>query len=338
MKSLFLVILLMMTTLVYAQTEVVDPCEQFKKWYDQTTIENNKLSQKVKTLEFDSTKNATTISNLKNDTLRSGKRIRELNSRLLAQEEQLRQMRQRISVCAKDSARMRKELNSAKMREAEDCQNTVTNLRVLLKQGNDSISRLTNDNKEKQKRISILEADGRSLNAIRDYVQVYTKSSVDDLFATCDVFELERSKEMLKILNIKVPLTIDQTLSCFEAKSLLSQKYDKVKVNQLLKQLPNNVEVGRKLSQSLQYYATMNAEASALWSTIQKELFQKPISNDNFEQTQTKRQIWKHTQNFLNKYPTLDRDYPYIYEQIQAMMRAIWENANNFTKIPNPFK
>ena len=162
---------------------------------------------------------------------------------------------------------------------------------------------------------------------------------MDELYATSSINELERCREVLKMMNEEIPPVIGQTILCFEAKDLLSQKYNKAKVDQILKQLPMDTEIGKKLAQSLQQYANINAEASSVWATIQKEEFaQKVDTSNDHKHIFAKRKIWQHVQQFYNKYPSLLKEYPYVHEQYDAMLRAVWENANNFTKIANPFK
>ncbi|MGN0187822.1 MAG: hypothetical protein ACI392_08795 [Paludibacteraceae bacterium] len=88
--------------------------------------------------------------------------------------------------------------------------------------------------------------------------------------------------------------------------------------------------------QRLQTYEKVNADAKQLWISIKEEVCSEEINGD-FVQIQKKRQIWQRTQKFLNKYPTLSTDYPYIFDQLQLMLCQIWEDANNFNQMNNPF-
>jgi hypothetical protein len=167
----------------------------------------------------------------------------------------------------------------------------------------------------------------------------YSSATVDTLYKESSKEQLLFSKDIYKALNKNIPLVILQTIECFEAKEQCSYKFNKtlvdMKRNPLLK---HNSKTSKDLALQLQQYATVYAEADSLWNAIKNEVCKEEIVEESFSQIQSKRQIWQRTQKFLNKYPNLAHDYPYIYEELQKMLREIWKNANNFNKIPAPFK
>ena len=167
----------------------------------------------------------------------------------------------------------------------------------------------------------------------------YSSTTIDKLYKDSSKELLLFSKDLYNVLNKNVPSVIQQTIECFEAKEQCSQKFDKTLVDMkraLL--LKHNSKTSKDLASQLEKYATVYAEADSLWNAIKTEVCKEEIVEESFSQIQSKRQIWQRTQKFLNKYPNLAHDYPYIYEELQKMLREIWKNANNFNKIPAPFK
>ena len=167
----------------------------------------------------------------------------------------------------------------------------------------------------------------------------YSFATIDKLYKESSKEQLLFSKDIYKALNKNIPLVIQQTIECFEAKEQCSHKFDKTLVDMkraLL--LKHNSKTSKDLASQLEKYATVYAEADSLWNAIKTEVCKEEIVEESFSQIQSKRQIWQRTQKFLNKYPNLAHDYPYIYEELQKMLCEIWKNANNFNKIPAPFR
>ena len=167
----------------------------------------------------------------------------------------------------------------------------------------------------------------------------YASATIDKLYKESCKELLLFSKDLYNVLNKNVPLVIQQTIECFEAKEQCSKKFDKISIDMTRATLlKHNSKTSKDLASQLEKYATVYAEADSLWNAIKMEVCKEEIVEESFSQIQSKRQIWQRTQKFLNKHPNLAHDYPYIYEELQKMLREIWKNANNFNKIPAPFK
>lgn len=168
---------------------------------------------------------------------------------------------------------------------------------------------------------------------------IYCSVTIDQLYNKSSKEQLLLSKELYEVLDKEVPLVILQTIECFEAKEQCSLKFSKALVTtKRTPLLKHNSKISKNLANLLEQYTYVYAEADSLWNVIKSEVCTEEIANESFPQIQSKRQIWQRTQKFLNKYPNLVNDYPYIYEELQKMLREIWKNANNFNKIANPFK
>jgi hypothetical protein len=168
---------------------------------------------------------------------------------------------------------------------------------------------------------------------------IYASTTIDKLYKESSKKELLLIKKIYKTLNMNVPLVIEQTIECFDAKEQCAKKYNKVLIDKTVALLlKHNSNTSQELSMKLQQYSAVYAEADSLWTAMKDEVCKEEIVEESFPQIQSKRQIWQRTQKFLNKYPTLTSDYPYIYDELQKMLREIWKNANNFNKIPAPFK
>ena len=225
---------------------------------------------------------------------------------------------------------------------------------TTIEQYRDSIAQLLLVQSNKQKQVDSLKMlveKSRKMIAqyepkVREHQQLvllvdrnYSSTTIDKLFQESSKEQLLFCKEIYGVLNKDVPLVLKQTLECFEAKEQCSNKFNKTLVD--IKRTPllkHNSKTSKDLALQLQQYAVVYAEADSLWNEIKTIVCKEEISEESFSQIQSKRQIWQRTQKFLNKYPNLANDYPYIYEEIQKMLREIWKNANNFNKIPAPFK
>ena len=171
------------------------------------------------------------------------------------------------------------------------------------------------------------------------FERIYASTTIDKLYKESSKEQLLLSKDIYRALNTEVPSVILQTLECFEAKEQCSQKFNKTLVDmRRTPLLKHNSITSKDLAIQLQQYAVVYAEADSLWNEIKTAVCKEEISEESFSQIQSKRQIWQRTQKFLNKYPNLATDYPYIYDELQKMLREIWKNANNFNKIPAPFR
>jgi hypothetical protein len=129
-----------------------------------------------------------------------------------------------------------------------------------------------------------------------------------------------------------------QTIECFEAEKQCSVKYNENNVQSYCNLLSrHNSNISRTILGNLRNYSNLSAEANALWNSIKNEVCSSEIPNESFPQITAKRQIWQRVQKFFDKYPNISEEYPYIYAELQGMLREIWKNANNFNEIDNPF-
>lgn len=333
-----LVLLAFFPLLINAQ-DGDNPCAQVDKLYEQRTEENIALKAQIKNFKKDSSVQQTCIARLQQDTILYRKQLNEVGKKLSQTEKSLKTVQQQLSKCRKDSATIQKQLDDRKSMTLQQYKDSVDKLNANTAVLVDSIGKLHTSVAILSKDIQKQKNELKQLNAIVDLLSKrYEKASLDELFSLYDKGELTLYKDLCPLVGKKVSTNVEQTLICYKAQEQLKLKYDKYQVEQLQRQLPQNSKIGKKLFQSLQHYASVNAEADALWKQIRTDVCSKPIDDDNFLQIQAKRQIWQRAQKFLNKYPALSPDYPYIHDQIQAMLREIWINVNNFNKINNPFE
>lgn len=222
----------------------------------------------------------------------------------------------------------------------EQYQDTLAQLRTLQHNIENQKDSIVTELSKSQKTITQYEPKvAQHQQIVKAIDDNYASATIDKLYKESSKEQLLFSKDIYKVLNKNIPLVILQTIECFEAKEQCSYKFNKtlvdMKRNPLLK---HNSKTSKDLALQLQQYATVYAEADSLWNAIKNEVCKEEIVEESFSQIQSKRQIWQRTQKFLNKYPNLAYDYPYLYEELQKMLREIWKNANNFNKIPAPFK
>lgn len=333
-----IVILAFFPMLINAQ-DGDNPCARVDKLYEQKTEENIALKAQIRNLKKDSSAQQTCIARLQQDTISYRKQLNDTGKKLSQTEKSLKTVQQQLSQCRKDSAAMQKQLDDRKSMSLQQYKDSVDKLNANVVVLVDSIGKLNASIASLSKDIQKQQNELKQLNSIVELLSKrYEKTSVDELFSHYDKGELTLYKDLCPMVGKKVSTNVEQTLICHKAQEQLKLKYDKYQVEQLQRQLPQNSKIGKKLFQSLQRYASVNTEADALWKQIRTDVCSKPIEDDNFLQIQAKRQIWQRAQKFLNKYPTLSTDYPYIQDQIQTMLREIWVNVNNFNKIDNPFE
>lgn len=173
---------------------------------------------------------------------------------------------------------------------------------------------------------------------INNLSSYYLTKTVTQLYNNTNLSHLLFAKDIYMQLEKPLPNEIRVAIACLEAQQLCGQKYNKVSIEQKIRMLlADNSQKSKEMTLRLQQYAPIYAEADSLWTAIQQEVCMEEITS-NYAQLDSKLRIWQRTQKFLNKYPNLAHDYPYIYEELQKMLREIWKNANNFNKIPAPFR
>lgn len=280
------------------------------------------------------------------------KEVARLRSDSIVKSNELIQLRMRIDSAKldilhaqdlkKQNKKLTEELKNARKDSTtiEQYQDTLVQLRTLqhnIENQKDSIAT------ELSKSQIIITQYGPKLAQHQQIVKVldknYASATIDKLYKESSKEQLLLSKEIYMALNKNVPLVIQQTIECFEAKEQCLKKFNKTFVD--MKRTPllkHNSKTSKDLALLLQQYAIVYAGADSLWNAIKTEVCKEEIVEESFSQLQYKRQIWQRTQQFLGKYPNLAHDYPYIYEELQKMLREIWKNANNFNKIPAPFR
>ena len=315
------------------------PCAQLENLYKNEVAENIVLKAHVQSLKKDSTSHVTIISALRKDTTQAHKQLIELRKNFSVSESTCKKLQGLVAQVNDENINLKNQLSTRNSLTMQQYKDSVEKLNVNAAVLVDSIGKLNASVVSLSKDILKQKNELKQLSAVVDLLSKrYEKTSVDELFSHYDKGELTLYKDLCPLVGKKVSTNVEQTLICHKAQEQLKLKYDKYQVEQLQRQLPQNSKIGKKLFQSLQRYASINTEAHTLWKQIQTEVCSKPIDDDNFLQIQAKRQIWQRTQKFLNKYPTLSTEYPYIQDQIQTMLREIWVNVNNFNKINNPFE
>lgn len=297
--------------LLFAQNDE-DPCLSFQRMYEQKVVEAHTLRGEVE--------------RLRNDSMQCS------NMLINALQEQLLQMRTLLNNCREDSMLMQKQLTKCNKESIQKSEDSIQSLNTYIAVLKDSLVFAT-------KELKVQDKEMAKLTAVVDYLDAqFARKSVDELYGTADRGKLNLCVDIYGKLGKELPKNIRLTLACFAAEELVTRKYDKIRIEKSIAALPQNTETGKTIAQRLQNYATVNVAANKLWASIKSEVCYEEFPNDDFTQIQKKRQIWQRTQKFLNQYPTLATDYPYIFDQLQSMLRQIWNNANNFREIKNPFE
>ena len=337
MKKILLV-LCVMPLCIFAQGDG-NPCAQVDKLYEQKTEENIALKAQIKNLKKDSSAQQTCIARLQQDTILYRKQLNDADKKLSLTEKSLKTVQQQLAQCRKDSATMQKQLDDRKSMSLQQYKDSIDKLNASTEVLVDSIGKLHTSVSALSKDVYKQKNELKQLSAIVDLLSKrYEKTSVDELLGYYDKGELTLYKDICPLVGKKVSTNVEQALICHKAQEQLKLKYDKIQVEQLQKQLPQNSKIGKDLFSKLQCYGTTNKAAFDLWQKIKGDVYSEVVENSNFAQTEAKRATWYRIQKFLNQYPTLAKDYPYIYTQLQDMLREVWTNANNFNKINNPFE
>lgn len=336
-RYISIVFVLFFSLQLVAQNEE-NPCLVLQSMYDKKVKENSQLESTVIRLRKDSAQFTEKEAKLKNTAeqylcLYNEEKIHNGNL-----SEHLENAKLMLSLCKKDSAKMQQQLKRCSPESIQRYEDSIAMLNKKILTLTDKIEHLSDLHAQNTKRLQEQRQEIAKLDAIVKYLDSrFSSKSVDELYHSCDMGELVRCVELYHYLGKSVPANILMVKSCFEAEQLVNIKYDPLRIKQYMTVLPQKTKIGKDIAQRLQDYSVVNANARQLWEQIHTEVCSKEIPNENFLQVQSKRQIWQRTQKFLNRYPTLATDYPYIFDQLQSMLRQIWDNANNFNAIPNPF-
>lgn len=311
-------------------------CAQFNLTRDEydklrdAELKNNTLKMRVEALEDDSASRSRENASLKkaNSALereRSEYKLKSENTK-----KQLAMCSSQLSDCRKDSANMRKELNSVNFTNLKQCNKRADSLLNEINLKNEKISNLEESVRQKNNELNRLTATENLFNTH------FGGKTVDEL-VNVSKDELVFYREWLKQMEKPIPQALTDILCCYEAKEQLEKKYDKTRLTPLQQNLPVNSDIGKNLKRSIDNYANINGEANALWKRIEKECNERE-QTDAFNLLKYHRVICIETQEFFNKYPKLSSEYPYVFEQLQKMLRYIWDNPNNFKGLKNPFE
>lgn len=338
MKKHLLLIALVLPMVIFAQSED-DQCASIQGMYDKKVEENFVLRSDVNRLHNDSIRHEETIANLMQDTAQLGQSLRNTELQLYAVKQEFKQTNALLAQCRKDSAQMQKQLKKCSAEDIQRNEDSILSLNKHILILNDSITHLNKQLTSYAKVLQKQKQEIGKLNTVVAYIDSrFANKSVDALYETTDRGELNMCVEIYAKLGKELPKNIQLTLACFAAEELATKKYDKIRIDRAISTLPQNTKTGKAIAKRLQDYGVVKADALKLWNSIKTEVCSEQIPNDDFTQIQKKRQIWQRTQKFLNQYPTLSTDYPYIDNQLQSMLRQIWLNANNFNNIANPFE
>ena len=286
--------------------------------------EADSLKKVIENLRIDSTAKAASILNLQTK-INEAKSAIETNKQL---KDDNKRLKENLKIARKDSISVEQYKDSL-LRLQVELSSVTKQMDSLNKELNNAKSVISQNKPLVEQHQLIVQSLNRNFDG----------NTIEQLFNNSSKEQLLLSNDIYKILKIEVPLVIKQTIECFEAKELCAKKFNKSIIDakrELL--LTHNSKTSKDLALQLQNYSLVFAEADSLWNAIKNEVCKEKIVEDSFTQIQSKRQIWQRTQKFLNKYPNLANEYPYIYEELQKMLRKIWENANNFNTIPAPFK
>ena len=316
-----------------------NPCAQIEKLYGQKVEVNVALKAQIENLRRDSMVMQTSISRLRQDTILYRKQLNEISKKLSQTVKHLKDVQQQLGQCRKKSEAMQNKINDRKSMSLQQYKDSVNKLNANVAMFVDSIGKLHTSVVSLRKVNKKQKNDLKQLNAIVELLSKrYENTSVDELFSHYDKGELLLYKDLCPLVGKNVSVNVEQTIICHRAQDQLKLKYDKYQVEQIQRQLSLNARIGKELSSRLQRYGTTNNSAFELWQKIKEDVYSEVVENSNFAQTEAKRATWYRTQKFLNQYPTLAEDYPYIYAQLQKMLRQVWDNPNNFNKINNPFE
>lgn len=323
---------------MYAQGDG-NPCAQYEKLYENKVAENIALKTHVNNLKKDSAFHEATITALRKDSSKTHTQLNVANNNLTASENTCKKLQELVAKVNGENTNLKNQLSD---RTSLTMQQYKDSIGVLNKQVNvliDTIGKISTSVASLNKEINKQKNELKQLNAIVDLLSKrYEKTSVDELFSHYNKGELMLYKDLCPLVGKKVSTNVEQAFICYRAQEQLKLKYDKFQVEQLQRQLLKNTKIGKELYSKLQVYETTNKAAFDVWQKIKVDVFSEVVENSNFAQTEAKRATWYRTQKFLNQYPNLAEDYPYIYAQLQNMLRQVWDNPNNFNKINNPFE
>jgi hypothetical protein len=229
-------------------------------------------------------------------------------------------------------------LNQTFLDEIEGYRDSINSLNKSLLISHEEVSKLANQLEQKEDLVSNYKIKVGKYNSISSHLEKISRKTVDVLYKESSLEQLLFCKELYLLLGKSLPSVVTQTIECFEAQKQCSVMYDGEKVQLYCNRLSrHNTNVSRTILSRLKRYSTICVEADALWISIKNEVCNSEIANESFPQIAAKRQIWQRVQKFFDKYPKLSEEYPYIYAELQGMLRDIWKNANNFNQIDNPF-
>ena len=322
MKRIVILLMSLVTPLLFILAENNDPIgDCYEKLYRQ----KDSLNNIIQSLQADTTAKITQIKALQEQTKEAGKANlykREIDSLKTLLEGTIPRKQLDDSIVLYNN-RMR-DLISLHIEKELILQKTIDSLNMQLKGLTEKVS-------EFSPKIN-------KYNSIINNLSSYSTKTVSQLYNNTSFSHLLFVKDIYMQLEKPLPNTIEHAIVCLEAQQLCGQKYNKVSIEQKIRMLlADTSQKSKEMALRLQQYAPIYAEADSLWTAIQQEVCMEEITS-NYAQLDSKLRIWQRTQKFVNKYPNLAHDYPYIYEELQKMLSEIWKNANNFNKIPAPFK
>ena len=308
--------------------------------YDSKVIEVKNLKDSIENLKIELGAKVNHINDLQQQLGQMGTEVR--NSQSLKNEN--KRLKENLKQAWKDSAEIEiykdsiVSLRGSFLADIEELEDSITLLNQTLTNAKTELSNLTNQVKDNAKLISDYRSKVNQHKSIIVYLEKFSRMTVDNLYKESSLEHLLFCKELYLLLGKSLPSVVTQTIECFEAQKQCSVMYDGEKVQLYCNRLSrHNSNVSRTILSCLKRYSTVCVEADALWNSIKNEVCNSEIANESFPQITAKRQIWQRVQKFFDKYPNMSEEYPYIYAELQGMLREIWKNANNFNEIDNPF-
>ena len=309
--------------------------------YDSKVIEVKNLKDSLGNLNIELEAKVNQVKDLQQQLGRV--RSEALNSQSLKNEN--KRLKENLKQAKRDSAEIELykdsivSLMGSFLADIEELDDSITSLNQSLMNAKAEVSKLTNQLKDNENFIADYRNKVDQHKSIVAHLEKFSRMTIDKLYKESNLEQLLLCKELYSLLGKQCPIAISQTIECFEAEKQCDVMYNEQNVqlhcNRLAK---HNSNTSKTILSYLKHYASVCAEADTLWNSIKNEVCSGEISNESFPQIGAKRQIWQRTQKFLNKYPKMEKEYPYVYDNLQSMLREIWKNANNFNQIDNPFE
>lgn len=328
-KSLFVYLFILMPIFVWAQVS--------GELYDKKVVEISNLRRENETLKGK-------IDSLQGETATLKREVVRLKNTEIQRDDAIKQrdhLKKELSQCEKEKSELEKKLDSQKFESIKQCSDSIEVINIR-------VSALSSEIESYSKQVHNLEDSitrkNNELQSLRKTEQFFTQyfvgKTVDEL-AKYSEKELLLYKYWFEATDREIPKELKQILFCRLVERQLKEKYNDKAMADLQQKLPMNSEIGKNLAQKIQRYKSVNSAAKDLWNKIDQNACWTNLKEIDNPQTQidAKRKVWQSVQRFLNQNPDLLDEFPYVYMELQKMLREVWTDANNFKNSKNhPFE